>query len=89
MTPNEALAYYLGTNTYGTRRDDVIEALQEASRRRHEGPIATAVLIRLAHDDLAMSYRDIQRASTTTCGGQEVCIHQATAQTLARRHATN
>jgi hypothetical protein len=79
MTPNEALEYYLEVRT-GDLRADVIAALQEAAKRRQEGPKATAVVIRIAHDELGLSYRDIEHHSIGSTGAP---ITQATAQRLA------
>lgn len=79
MTPNEALEYYLEVRT-GDLRADVTAALQEAAIRRQEGPKATAAVIRIAHDDLGLSYRDIEQLSIGRTGAR---INQATAQRLA------
>lgn len=88
MTPDEALAYYLGphhTVTPKTLEEAVCRALQEAAVRRKEGPAATAAVIRLAHDELKMTYRGIEAASETDrAGGAR--IDAATAQRIDSRN---
>lgn len=86
MNIEQALAYYLTTVTpTGDLRTDVTAALKEAARRRKEGPLATAALIRAAHDQLRMSYRDIEAASTNDEVG--AWIDTATAQRIYVRNS--
>lgn len=88
MTSDEALAYYLGPHhkvTAVSLEQKVRFALQEAAVRRKEGPAATAAIIRLAHDELDMSYRAIEAVSyTDRAGGAR--IDAATAQRIDSRN---
>lgn len=79
MTNEQALAYFLDAPT-DDRRADVVTALREAARRRKEGPQATTALIRLAHEELRMNFREIERVSQEEPGGPR--IDHATAQRL-------
>lgn len=87
MTPDEALAYFLVAprTRSADLRADVIAALREAGKRRAEGPVATATVIRLAHDRLKMSYQDIEDLSFDAEAG--TCIDDSTAQRLAIKYA--
>lgn len=87
MTPEEALDYFLdGPRTRSDNlRVDVIAALQEAARRRVEGPIATATVVLLAHDRLKMSYQDIEDASFNEAA-DGACIDDETARRLVIRY---
>lgn len=86
MTLEQALAYFLSTPSERPtdKRAALVAALQEAAVRRKEGPEATAALVRAAHTELRMSYRDIEAASRTDRAGG-VFISQATAQRIDTR----
>lgn len=79
MDLNEALEYFLEVRT-GDLRADIIGALREAARRRKEGPAATAAVVIAAHEQLGMSFRDIEAASYHIHSNAR--ISQATAQRM-------
>ncbi|MGH7743505.1 MAG: hypothetical protein ACREQ5_01605 [Candidatus Dormibacteria bacterium] len=62
MDLDQALDYFLATR--GDLRTDLILASQEAAKRRKEGPEATALIVTAMHEQLGMTYTEIERESS-------------------------
>lgn len=82
MDLETALNYFLTPDNrhQDNLRGDLIAAVQEAARRRKEGPEATAVIVKALHEQLGMTYMEIEAISVHPMTG--VKISRATAARL-------